>query len=139
MSFEIEIQSNDWPLRAALVWTDAPPELSASLQLVNNLDMEVYDPSGKLYLGNHFENNYSTTGGSADLKNVVEMVRIQKPAAGTWSVRVKASETPEGPQPFALVVTGDIEYHDIDLRASGMWIDDSEAQNPNGGLDPGNQ
>lgn len=137
VTFEVGVQSSKWPLRAALVWTDAPAELSAAKQLVNNLDLEVYTPSGQLYRANNFQDNYSVTGGTADALNVVEMVRIKNPAPGTWSIQVKAANIPEGPQPYAIVITGDMAYHDILLEASGMQIDDSQSTSSNGGLDPG--
>lgn len=137
ISFEVAVKSSDWPLRAVLVWTDAPPELSAAKQLVNNLDLEVYNPSGQLYRGNNFQENYSVPDGAADALNVVEMVRVQNPTSGTWSVRVKASNIPEGPQPYALVITGDLEYHDVNLASSSLRIDDSQTVPPNGALDSG--
>jgi len=137
VSFEIGVQSNDWPLRVALVWTDAPPELSADHQLVNDLNLEVRTPSGQLYYGNNFLSNYSRPNGTPDAINVVEMVRIEKPSVGTWNITVKGIEIPEGPQPYALVITGDMEYHDVNLTSGGTWIDDAASANPNGGLDPG--
>jgi subtilisin family serine protease len=137
VGFEMGIESNEYPLRVVLVWTDPPPEMGAAKQLVNNLDLQVYDPSGNLYCGNHFKDNYSEKSSNPDALNVVEMVRIKRPSPGAWSVRLKANNVPQGPQPYALVVTGDIQYHDVDLVACGMWIDDKDAYNPNGGLDPG--
>lgn len=137
VSFETSVKTSGWPLRVALVWTDAPPELSAEAKLVNDLDLEVIDPSGKIYRGNNFSDNYSVQQGDPDSKNVVEMVRIKKPAAGVWSVRIKATEAPEGPQPYALLITGDIENHNVDLKSTGTKIDDSSGPSPNGALDPG--
>lgn len=137
VTFEVGAESNSWPLRITLTWTDAPPELSADNKLVNNLNLEVYDPSGTLYYGNNFTGNYSDDGGGPDEVDVVEAVRIQKPTAGTWSIRVKATEVPEGPQPYAIVVTGDIDHHDVNLVSAGMWVDDASSSEPNGGLDPG--
>jgi hypothetical protein len=136
VGYELKINSDNRSFRIAVVWTDAPPEMSAQKQLVNNLDLEVYSPSGQLYYGNNFDGNYSDNNGDPDNVNVVEVIRIRKPAAGTWSVRVKGTEIPQGPQPYAIVITGDMEYHDVNLVSSGIHVDDAGADNPNGGLDP---
>ncbi len=76
-------------------------------QLVNNFDLEVIDPNGNIYLGNDFANGRSTTGGSADNTNNVEVVLIDSAIVGQWTVKVK--DTYHGgsrSQPFALAVMG---------------------------------
>lgn len=95
------------PLEIVLVWTDYPAALSANPALVNDLDLEVVTPGGT-YLGNVYAGGQSTTGGSADRSNVVECAQFDVPAAGVHTVTVRAHNTPHGPQPFALVVTGDL-------------------------------
>lgn len=137
VSYEVGVESKNRPLRVSLAWTDAPPEMGAAKQLVNNLDLEVYDPSGVLYAGNNLADNYSVADVTPDAVNIIEIVRIKRPTAGTWSVRIKAAEVPDGPQPYALVITGDLTYHDVQLTAAGHKVDDSSSQEPNGGLDPG--
>jgi len=137
VAYEIGIQSDSVPLKVVLVWTDAPPEMSASKQLINNIDLEVYTPSGQLYSGNNFKNNYSQKGGTPDNTNVVEVVKIEAPTSGTWSIKLKGTQIPEGPQPYALVITGDLDYHDINLSPAGMQIDDKTGLKPNSGLDAG--
>ena len=92
-------------LEVTLVWSDYPGTSGAGIALVNDLDLEVVGPSGT-YLGNVFSGGQSTTGGSADRRNVVECVRRAAPAAGSWSVRVRGHNVPQGPQPFSVVATG---------------------------------
>jgi hypothetical protein len=46
--------------------------------LVNNLDLTV-DTNGNTYRGNVFSAGWSTTGGTADIKNNVENVFVQSP------------------------------------------------------------
>ncbi|GIQ96722.1 MAG: hypothetical protein CM15mP2_2090 [Methanobacteriota archaeon] len=55
---------------------------------MNNLNLEVTDPNGLTYLGNDFANGRSTTGGSADSLNNVEVVLIDSAMVGTWTVNV---------------------------------------------------
>ncbi len=74
---------------------------------MNNLNLKVTAPNGTtIYLGNHFTNGWSSTGGTADAINNVESVYVQSPATGTWKVDVIGTNVPQGPQPFALVATG---------------------------------
>ncbi|HEU4534784.1 MAG TPA: S8 family serine peptidase, partial [Polyangiaceae bacterium] len=96
------------PLKATLSWTDFPSTPAASPHLNNDLDLVVTGPNGLTLLGNVFSNGASATGGSADRKNNVEQVLVAAPAAGTYTVTVKAFNVPSGAQPFALVVTGNV-------------------------------
>ncbi len=92
--------------KVTLVWSDYPSSLSASVNLVNDLDLVVTAPGGAQYKGNVFSGGWSQTGGSADRLNNVENVYIQSAAAGTWTVEVSGFNVPQGAQPFALVVDG---------------------------------
>ncbi len=94
------------PLKITLVWSDYPSTEAASINLVNDLDLEVTAPGGAFYRGNVFSGGWSATGGSADRRNNVENVYVQNPTAGTWTVTVRGYNVPNGPQPFALVVDG---------------------------------
>jgi len=93
------------PLKATLVWTDFPSTPAASVNLVNDLDLEVSGPNGT-FRGNVFSGGVSTTGGTADRRNTVEQVLFASAPAGTYTVRVRAFTVPSGPQPFSLVVSG---------------------------------
>jgi len=96
------------PLKATLAWTDFPSTPAASVNLVNDLDLTVTGPTGTIWRGNVFASGQSTTGGTADRRNTLEQVLLNAPAAGTYTVAVKAFNIPNGSQPFALVVTGDV-------------------------------
>jgi subtilisin family serine protease len=94
-------------LRVTLAWTDFPSTPAASINLNNDLDLTVSGPSGT-FLGNVFSASQSTTGGAADRRNNVEQVRLNAPAAGTYTVTVRALNVPSSAQPFALVVSGGV-------------------------------
>ena len=113
------------PFEVALVWTDYPASTSASIALVNDLDLQVTGPSGT-YLGNVYTNGQSSTGGSADRRNVVECVQLNTPAAGSYTITVVAYTTPQGPQPFALAITGELGGGTSDTEPPGV-INDLEA------------
>ncbi|MEP7043172.1 MAG: S8 family serine peptidase [Dokdonella sp.] len=77
------------PLRIALAYTDAPGALGTSPQ-VNDLDLAV-TVNGQTYLGNHFDHQWSTTGGTADNKNNYEAVFLPAGSSGEVTVTVTAS------------------------------------------------
>jgi len=80
--------------RATLTWFDPEAQLGAASTLVNDLDLEVVDPTSTTFLGNHFTSSVSTPGGTADNKNTVEMVRFTAPVAGSYTIRVKGTSVP---------------------------------------------
>lgn len=92
------------PFKATLVWSDYPSSPSATVNLVNDLDLTLVAPDGTAYLGNVFANGWSATGGVPDRLNNVENAYVPIAAAGTWTVIVSAYNVPMGPQRFALVV-----------------------------------
>ena len=63
-------------LKAVLAWSDYRGSRFASKALVNDLDLEVESPDGTLYLGNDFASGRSTTGGTKDDINNLEVVLI---------------------------------------------------------------
>jgi hypothetical protein len=100
-------------LRVQLAWTDFPGTLGAPTALVNDLNLEVVSPTGTIYRGNVFSTPFSTSesrpGGLFDAKNPLEGVRLSSPSTGIWKVRVTGAGIPSGPQPFALLVSGDLD------------------------------
>jgi len=111
------IASTDEPLRVTLVYTDVPGFPAAIPALVNDLDLEVVGPDGRIYRGNQFEAGESVPDAPAsDKLNNVEGIYIDVPAPGEYILRVKGrnivqdarSDTPAIDQDFALVVSGSI-------------------------------
>ena len=106
--YPFTVASSGTPFKVTLVWSDFPSTEAAAANLVNDLDLLVTDPGGTQYRGNVFSGGWSQTGGSADRVNNVENVYIQSAAAGTWTVQVSGYNIPNGPQPYALVVNGNM-------------------------------
>ena len=104
-SANFQVTTTGGPLKVTVVWSDYPSTDTATVNLVNDLDLTVTGPSGS-FKGNVFSGGWSATGGSADRRNNVENVYIQTPAAGTYTVTVNGFNVPNGPQKFALVVDG---------------------------------
>lgn len=91
------------PVRFTLVWTDPAALPSVAKQLVNDLDLEVVAPDGRIYRGNVLPGGWSAPGGGADRRNNVEAVYIATPQAGVYTVRVRGYNVPLGPQDYALL------------------------------------
>lgn len=90
------------PLRVVLAYSDFPGP-----SLVNNLNLILTGPDGVNHLG-----NFAAGVTNFDASNNVEVVDIDAAPAGKWRVRVVASNVPNGPQPFALVVLGSAAWTD---------------------------
>jgi len=104
--FEFEVDSDAVPLEIVLVWTDYAATSGCSIALINNLDLTVTGPGGLVYRGNVFSGGQSTTGGTYDSRNVEEVVRLNNPPLGSYTIEVEGTTVPHAPQPFALVSTG---------------------------------
>lgn len=97
-TYQYNVLGSSVPLAVTLVWTDPPGDPMANKQLVNDLDLKVQTPGGQLLRGN----------GTTDDKNNVESVDIPSPAPGVYTVTVTGRVVPQGPQTFALVVSGEL-------------------------------
>jgi hypothetical protein len=106
-TFIVSIKGTAEPLKVTLAWTDFPSTPAANPHLNNDLDLRVATPGGILF-GNVFSGGVSVAGGSADRRNTLEQVLLATPAVGTYTVTVRSFNVPNGTQPFALVVTGDL-------------------------------
>jgi len=126
-TFTFDVASDLEPLEVTLTWTDFPSTPAAAAHLVNDLDLTVTGPGGT-FLGNVFTGGVSATGGTADRVDTVEQVLLAAPTAGEYTVTVSAFNIPQGPQPFALVVTGDAaEQTRLSLFADGFESGDTTA------------
>jgi len=105
------------PLKITMAYTDVPGFPAAIPALVNDLDLEVRAPDGRIYRGNQFNRGESVPNAlSADNLNNVEGVYISEPLPGEYLIRVVArnvavdalKETAEVDQDYALVISGDI-------------------------------
>jgi uncharacterized membrane protein len=94
-----------------LAWSDAEASANAAQsesRLMNNLDLILIAPDGTTYLGNHFSSGVSTTGGSADVLNNIERIRIPAGATtqtGDWMVTVE--HRGGSSQRYGIIVTAD--------------------------------
>ena len=101
-SWKFTVPSAAPDLRIAVSWTDPASTPIASVNLVNDIDFAVKDPSGTWWnYGNNLDNLIGTT--------------ISNPAAGQWEIHVNGTNIPTGPQHFAMVI--DAPYTMINMSA----------------------
>jgi hypothetical protein len=101
------------PLKIVLSYSDYPGSPAAGTSGVNDLNL-VVEIGGNTYLGNFFASSgaRSTTGGSADQINRDEVVWLNPVPDTDFIVRVNAGAIRTSPQPYALVITGDVYQGD---------------------------
>ncbi|PZF71021.1 S8 family peptidase [Taibaiella soli] len=102
----ITVPANTAQLKVMLYWPDSAASPIAATQLINDLDLQVTDPSSVTHLPLILDptpanvNNLAVEG--ADHLNNVEQVTINNPAAGTYTVNVKGFSVPGGTQEYVL-------------------------------------
>jgi hypothetical protein len=113
----VVVAGSDEPLKITLAYTDVPGFPGAIPALVNDLDLEVEAPDGRVYRGNQFDEGESVPEApSSDNINNVEAVHLSAPPQGEYIARVRArnvvedarNDTAAVDQDFALVVSGDL-------------------------------
>lgn len=105
--YQVYVYDDAEALEISVVWTDYPGNPALLVQLVNNLDLTVTH-GADTYKGNVYSGGESATGGAADDRDVEECVQRNTPDLGLWTIRVTGTLCPQGPQPYALVVTGGV-------------------------------
>jgi serine protease AprX len=99
--YKIDVTDEAVPIRVILVYTDYP-----GANLVNNLNLILYSPSGKYHVGNHREHGVDDFTKLLDNANNVEGIVIESPETGLWKIVVLASDVSEETQDFAIVASG---------------------------------
>lgn len=96
--------SGDAPLRLTLAWADPPASALAGRALVNDLDLELEGPGGASWRGNADAQlgPACRDGAGADRCNNVESIEVAAPAAGLYTLRVRAAQLGGQAQRFAL-------------------------------------
>ncbi|NCG42820.1 MAG: S8 family serine peptidase [Euryarchaeota archaeon] len=121
-SYTFNLTQNNGKFKVVLTWSDERGSSFSTKKLVNNLDLIVTSPDGTIYKGNDFANGASTTGGSADDTNNLEVVLLDYAMSGVWTV--KAKNTYQGgssAQTYSIAVMG---YGVNDLRPDPMVMVD---------------
>jgi hypothetical protein len=101
----VVVNPGDPQLKVTLSWDDYPATPNASVVLVNDLDLRVFNPSSQQQFPWTLDKlNPSAAAVRTQANHVdnIEQVFVQNPAAGVWRVEVFGFNVPQGPQPFSL-------------------------------------
>uniref|UniRef100_A0A7C4CF21 Peptidase S8/S53 domain-containing protein n=1 Tax=candidate division WOR-3 bacterium TaxID=2052148 RepID=A0A7C4CF21_UNCW3 len=118
--FTLNVVDGSQPFRVALCWSDYPGVMQAQRIIVNDLNLTVIAPNGDTFKGSVYSGGQSVTGGVYDSLNVEECTRRNSPVTGIWTIKVKARNVPQGPQPFALAAIGafaEAQVRDVGVAA----------------------
>ncbi|MBK8205965.1 MAG: S8 family serine peptidase [Planctomycetes bacterium] len=97
--------SNSDPIHMVLTWLDVWASVGATVSLVNNLDIELEDPVGGIYYpwrgvnsASTSDHTYAFTNTGANIRDNIELVHVDAPMAGNWTLRVTGTSIPANPQ-----------------------------------------
>ncbi|MEC9208971.1 MAG: S8 family serine peptidase [Bacteroidota bacterium] len=105
----ITIPTGTKQLKLMVYWHDKQASASASIALINNLDISLSEPSGTNYqpwVLDHTPNtsnlNQPATRGVDD-RNNMEQITLDNPADGNYTLSVSGTSIPYGPQKYYVV------------------------------------
>jgi len=112
-NYEITVPAGVEEAKFLLYWNDKEVTTNPDIALVNNLDIEIIAPDGEVILPWVLNHNSADVNLPAtrkvDALNNIEQVTIQNPIAGEYTVVVKGTEIPFGPQAFAFTYEMNVE------------------------------
>ena len=118
-TFNLSIPANTGQVKVMLYWNDVPGSPYASVELVNDLDLTVTDPSNILHLPLVLDPTPANVNNNAteqpDHLNNVEQVTISGVTAGNYTITIKGYNIPQGPQSY--VVAYDIIPNKVNLTS----------------------
>jgi len=95
-----------YQIKVMLYWPDVAAAAYASSALVNDLDLTVTAPDASMHLPMILNPSPANVNNNAvegvDTTNNIEQVVINNPPAGNFTVSVKGTRVPSGPQSFAI-------------------------------------
>ncbi len=107
--------------KVTLAWVDPPAAPASKQTLLNNLDLIIEDPQGRIFYGNDFRGQ-----GQADTANNVEQIHIKDAVPGEYKITVRGTRL-DRPQKFALVY-GQALKHDIISSRQGQILKLSQGE-----------
>lgn len=114
-TFVINLPAEVAELKVSLAWDDKAAAAFSAVALVNNLDLELVAPDGTTKHLPWVLNPaapYATATKNVNTRDNQEQVLVTNPAAGTWTIRVKGTTVPYGPQTYGLVISANHPTYD---------------------------
>ena len=103
------VPNGTYELRVMLYWNDLPASVLSQYAIVNNLDMELTDPSTQTFLPWVLNSTPDATllnqpaTRQVDTLNNMEQITVINPQPGTWNLRVSGTLLPFEKQAFVVV------------------------------------
>jgi subtilisin-like proprotein convertase family protein len=124
LEYPLTVTSSSTPLKVVLSWLDVWASTSASVVLVNDLDIELVEPGGVV---RHFPwkglesqigtQTYQFTRTGPNRRDNLLVVDVASPIVGQWTIRVNGTNIPASPQsgvPNDVVGFVLVSEHEID-------------------------
>ncbi|MBT8262815.1 MAG: S8 family peptidase [Bacteroidia bacterium] len=124
----INVPSGTAQVRFMVYWSDEPATPGSNPALVNDLDLEVVDPSNNTLLPFLLDHTPDPNllnlpaGNGADHLNNMEQVLIDAPAAGSYDIEISGFNVPIGPQEYFVVYDFIEENITVDYPNGGEKI-----------------
>jgi hypothetical protein len=107
-SVSICVSSGTERVEATLAWDDVPGTPNVEPALVNDLDVRVIDPRGRVHYPWTLDPEAPAapaTHDRPDRLNNIEQVVVDDPAPGIWRIEVTGHNVPVGPQTYSLCIS----------------------------------
>ncbi len=110
-TYMLIVPQNKKELKVTLAWDDKETSPNAGKTLVNDLDLSFVSPSGTTVYPYVLNNNTPSDPATTGINRIdnLEQVKVTNPQAGNWTVLVKGTIVPVGPQSYSLVNT-DLDF-----------------------------
>lgn len=111
VAYNVPVPSGSPQAKFTLAWDDPSSTANVTAAIVNNLDLVVIDPNGvrqfpwTLNPASPAANAVQTAENTLDN---IEQVLVNNPVGGIWTVQVRGTSVPVGPQPFSITATHDL-------------------------------
>jgi hypothetical protein len=130
---EITVSGNE-PLVVSICWTDpaaTPPSASlnpSDIMLVSDLDLKVIKDGTTYYPWKLDKDNpsYKATRNSENKVDNIEIVRIDNPTSGTYTIQIDHDGTLSSDQDYSLIISGISEYSNPPTSCSSELISPSD-------------
>ena len=132
----VSVPSGVSELRATLNWIDPEAGGGSNPAIVNDLDLEVVGTDSTVnfpWTGPAVVTN-NATATAANAIDTVEHVSVASPDQGFWTVNVKGTGVPDGPQNYALVING-LDSSGNPVSPFGFILEDQPDIRVNAALD----
>jgi len=120
-AFNVTVDPGASELKVTLAWDDPPGTPNVNPALINNLDVVAIDPNNQQrfawILNPSSPSSNATTG--LNTRDNLEQVFVANPTPGTWTIEVRGTNIPQGPQTYSLAGAGSLDVTLVSIALPG--------------------